>query len=653
MPQGSPPIGVTDTDLGRNDAQLPERLGPFRIRGMLGKGGMGVVLDALDPSGRAVALKLARPQGDPERTNLVVKRFLRECQILRQLDHPSIVKLVDAGDLDGLLYLAMERIEGVSLLAIRRKGPIDFEMAVALGAQLSDALGHMHDHGVLHRDIKPANILVDTSGKPVITDFGISSVEGAQGITRHGDLLGSPGFMPPEVTQGQPQTQQGDQFALGRVIFELIARGPPPKLPLNAPILQLLAASLKIDWTRYPPEQEWQGLRPVLERMLATKPNDRFGTAQEARDAFSALRLGDLGDFDTISERVGRLELAPDHPWAAEQPPPQAAPVVTTRRPASSELLLDLDRPAGEREIADPSESAERPVPEGFPFPPTGRLEAPLTESDTNPGEEPPKRKLENPWVKNDESHRGQDLATTLPEVPHESEAETKRPGTLKLGALDRRHAPTAGKPLAEIVATMGQAANAPPQGASAPKGPVLVPPTVTPSEKVEVARLQAQLQQLKDQLTEARKAHKPAGLDKRIVAAVGVAALVLGLVGGWLAKPSVYPVPIVVLTPSRSPTEPAFVFKGGEKKQLTETQLRDAWTYLGSAKGYLEKQDFTSAERYLKICIEDTDLAECHRTLAALYALTGNPAARAHLMVYVNSAPDSADAARIREALE
>ncbi|MBI2373427.1 MAG: protein kinase [Deltaproteobacteria bacterium] len=680
MAAASPPVGVTQTDLGRTDAQLPERLGPFRIRGMLGKGGMGVVLDAVDERGQAVALKLARPQGDPDRTALVVRRFLRECQILRQLDHPSIVRLVDAGDLDGLLYLAMERIEGVSLLAIRRKGPIELDMAVRLGAQLADALAHMHSHGVLHRDIKPANILVDTTGKPVITDFGISSVEGAQGITRHGDLLGSPGFMPPEVTQGQPQTQHGDQFALGRVLFELVARGPPPKLPLNAPLLQLLAASLKIDWSRFPPESEWDGIRKVLERMLATRPADRFGSAEEARDALSALRLGDLGDFDTISEHVGKLELKPDNPWADEPPPSQVAPRLMPRRPESVErdrLLLDLDKPAGERAIVDPSESSESAVPFELREPsaedegeqtdagiPPKRFKPPaVSDADTNPGAlraqlEPraPSQKLENPWERPpaDDAHRRQELATTLPEVRenYPSEAETKRPGMLKLGSPERRGgAPTEGKPLSEIVANLGQAAT--PTPAAPNRGPVVVPPAIAPSEKVELSRLQTQLQQLKEQLAESKKLQRPTGLPRKIVGAAAAVGLGLGIGFGWILKPSVYPVPTVVLTPSRSPSEPAFVFKGGEKKQLTETQLKDAWTYLGNARSFLEKQDFTSAERYLKICIEDTNLAECHRTLASLYAVTGNPAARAHLLEYVKAAPDSPDAARIREALE
>ncbi|MCK6552118.1 serine/threonine protein kinase, partial [Myxococcota bacterium] len=310
------PAGAEVAAAGERRDEHPELLGPFRIHGILGRGGMGVVFDAATPAGQRVALKVIRPQAiDPEQAHILVARFHREAKILQQMNHPGVVRLVDAGEVEGTLYLAMERIEGVSLLAIRRRGPLGFDALVQLGIQLADALQHLHEAGVIHRDIKPANILINAQGQPVITDFGISGMSEATGITRMGDLLGSPGFMAPEVTEGAPPTELSDQFALGRLLYELGATGPAKKLPRNAPILQILSESLEIDWNRFPRAERWPALEPILRRMLATEPLERFPNASAARAALLALTSSDLLDLDTLSEHIGALGVAPRMSW--------------------------------------------------------------------------------------------------------------------------------------------------------------------------------------------------------------------------------------------------------------------------------------------------------------------------------------------------
>jgi serine/threonine protein kinase len=290
--------------------QLPEMIGPFRITGVLGRGGMGVVFDAITKDDHRVALKVIRPYGDPERAELLIARFLREAKILESLDHPGVVKLVASGETEGVLYLAMERIEGVSLLTMRRQGPIAFEPLCVLGAQLADALAHMHEAGIIHRDIKPANILIDRSGQPIITDFGISGMNEATGITRQGDLLGSPGFMAPEVIDGATPSPASDQFSLGRLLYELGAHGPAKKLPRGAPILEVLQIALEIDWTRIPSGEGWDDLTPILKRMLATSPRDRFPDARQVLAALRKVAQKDLLDTDTLSEHIGKLPVS-------------------------------------------------------------------------------------------------------------------------------------------------------------------------------------------------------------------------------------------------------------------------------------------------------------------------------------------------------
>src|SRR5262249_19950366 len=136
-------------------------------------------------------------------------------------------------------------------------------------------------------DLKPANVLIDPHGHPVITDFGISGASGATGITSHGDLLGSPGFMAPEVVRGMSPSPASDQYALGRLLFELGAQGEPQKLPMRAPIFEVLRSSLRMDWSRLPRGGPWPKLEQILKRMTLDAPESRFPSA---KDALIALR---------------------------------------------------------------------------------------------------------------------------------------------------------------------------------------------------------------------------------------------------------------------------------------------------------------------------------------------------------------------------
>lgn len=325
------------------DPRLPDRIGPYRIVGVLGRGGMGVVFDAISPDGAKIALKIVQSAGESgalgdDRKDSVIARFQREARILGELDpHPSVVRLVDAGEAGGQLYLAMERIEGVSLLTLRRRGPLEREPLIELGMHLSDALRHLHAAGVVHRDIKPANVLVRPDGRPVITDFGISGMSQATGITQHGDLLGSPGFMAPEIVAGAAPTPASDQYALGRVLFELGARGPAPKLSTGVPILEVLQRALEIEWPRFPSEGRWPELARVLGRMLEPDPKDRYPTADAVRRALAEVSESDALAPETVNAFVERLDLTSEHAWGEGEAKDEEG------------SLVDLELPAGER----------------------------------------------------------------------------------------------------------------------------------------------------------------------------------------------------------------------------------------------------------------------------------------------------------------
>lgn len=279
------------------------RIGPFQVRGLIGRGASGAVYEAIDGQGREIALKLFEPRETMQRGEITRQRFLREAKILATIDHPAIVRLYASGEIEGQLYLALARVVGTSLRDRRKAGPLPVGELVRLGAQLADALGHLHALGVIHRDLKPSNILLNASGDPVIADFGISTAPEVTALTQEGDVLGSPGFIAPECVEGSESSPRSDIYALGRVLFECGAVHPPTMPPRGAPVMQRIIAATHIEWTRWPDDPPARLLRPVLAKMLATSPEERYATAEAARAALAALPLG--LDFAVPTEKGG------------------------------------------------------------------------------------------------------------------------------------------------------------------------------------------------------------------------------------------------------------------------------------------------------------------------------------------------------------
>ncbi|MFH1944019.1 MAG: serine/threonine-protein kinase [Acidobacteriota bacterium] len=169
---------------------IGEKLGPYEILEEIGRGGMGIVFRAYQPSlDREIAIKILP-------SNLVhdkelVQRFLREARSAAKLDHPNIVTIHDVGEHEGTYYLAMQLVEGKGLdQIIMERGPLQEDESLSILSQIADALGHAHGKGIIHRDVKSANILIDQSGRVVITDFGIARALTDTRITRQGQVSG-------------------------------------------------------------------------------------------------------------------------------------------------------------------------------------------------------------------------------------------------------------------------------------------------------------------------------------------------------------------------------------------------------------------------------------------------------------------------------
>lgn len=254
-------------------------LGPYKIGKPLGKGGMGSVYEAVDTqSGQEVAVKalaphLATAEGFRE-------RFEAEIESLKTLKHDGIVRLYGYGEQDGVLFYSMELVIGVSLEDELRAGRrFNWREVSNIASQLSLALKHAHDHGIVHRDIKPANILLADDEHVKLADFGIARLFGTNQLTTAGGVLGTADYMSPEQADGRPVTARCDQYSLGGVMYALLA-GRPPFRAKNLPqMLQLQRFAEPEPVRRYAPDTPEQ-LEGVITQLLAKEPTERFPNMQ-------------------------------------------------------------------------------------------------------------------------------------------------------------------------------------------------------------------------------------------------------------------------------------------------------------------------------------------------------------------------------------
>jgi serine/threonine protein kinase len=208
------------------EANLPERIGPYRIESILGVGGMGQVYRAIGPDGDLVALKLVK--ADLARDQTFRKRFDREARIAQQVSHPHVVPVLDTGEENGIPYLA-QRFVGNGNLAdrIKSEGKLQVDRIVTICDQVAGGLDALHQNGLVHRDVKPANIVLDESGTAYITDFGLAKDSQGSLLTRPGQALGSLDYMSPEQIRSEEVSAATDVYSLGCVIWECLVGAPP------------------------------------------------------------------------------------------------------------------------------------------------------------------------------------------------------------------------------------------------------------------------------------------------------------------------------------------------------------------------------------------------------------------------------------------
>ena len=266
----------------------------YHILEKLGEGGMALVYKAHDLQlNRDVAIKIILP--DKGISEKFIKRFQREAKALAALNHENIIPIIDFGEHDNLPYLVMPFIPGGTLK--KQIGtPVPYDQAAKMLIPIAGALAYAHQKGVIHRDVKPANILIDETGRPLLSDFGVAkmlTLEETMDLTGTGVGVGTPEYMSPEQTLGKAVDSRADEYSLGIILYEMITGRKPYQA--DTP----LAVAIKQNTQPLPDPGDFVPRLPdrveeVLRKVLAKNPEDRYASMELFAEALSELAAGNL-----------------------------------------------------------------------------------------------------------------------------------------------------------------------------------------------------------------------------------------------------------------------------------------------------------------------------------------------------------------------
>jgi serine/threonine protein kinase/serine/threonine protein phosphatase PrpC len=262
-------------------------VGPYRITGFLGAGGMGVVWRATHRElQRDVAIKRlsgSACEGVP------LERFRNEARLHSSLNHPNIVTLYDFFDDDGVPCIVMEYVAGPTIEERLLSGPFTVHEATTIVETLAEAVGYLHQRGILHRDIKPSNVKLRPGGSPVLLDFGIARAEGDPRLTRTGMIIGSPHTIAPEQFEGRAIDGRADVWSLGVLLYEMLT-GHPPFVGTSVAALANAILSSTIEPASERVTSLPQRADVVISRALQRDPAKRFQNCEQLAEALRALR---------------------------------------------------------------------------------------------------------------------------------------------------------------------------------------------------------------------------------------------------------------------------------------------------------------------------------------------------------------------------
>jgi serine/threonine protein kinase len=279
----SPPMDLVGRDIGT-----------YRVRSLLGSGGMGQVYLAHDSKlDRPVALKLLAPElaSDPDR----LRRFLQEARAASSLNHPHILVIHDFGELDRRPFIVAEFVEGETLRERLRRGPLPVRDTLAIAVQIAGALTAAHARGIVHRDIKPENVMVRPDGYVKVLDFGLAKLTRPETarvdsmVTQPGTILGTPRYMSPEQARGAEVDARTDVWSLGVMLYEMITGRPPFDGPTATDIVAAVLRSDPAPLEEYAPHAP-KTLGRVVAQALAKEPRQRHASAGDLLAALMELK---------------------------------------------------------------------------------------------------------------------------------------------------------------------------------------------------------------------------------------------------------------------------------------------------------------------------------------------------------------------------
>ncbi len=311
---------------------FPSSIDRYQIQGLAGQGGMARVFRAWDPKhGRYVAIKMMNPEMRQDID--AIRRFKRSARALYHLQHPYINRVFSAGDIDGIPYLVLEYVDGLSLDKWLADGrPLDVRFVAQIMDQIALAVNHAHSRGVVHRDLKPSNILISRDGRrAVLCDFGLALVLGEARLTLPGIPLGTPRYMAPEQVRAGKLDSRTDIYALGVTCYELLTGQPAFQGSRSEIGAQIINGQCR------PPSQTNptlpRAVDAVIQRAMHLDPGHRHQSAIQFAQALRA-SLGLLAHPITPDPRLA--------PAPAPTPAPSSAPWRTVLLVSLSVVIIVL-----------------------------------------------------------------------------------------------------------------------------------------------------------------------------------------------------------------------------------------------------------------------------------------------------------------------
>ncbi|HYM11862.1 MAG TPA: protein kinase [Bryobacterales bacterium] len=380
-----------------------EQIGRYKVLSELGRGAMGVVYKAQDPTiGRMVAIKTIRLNdlAHPEEREQLRSRLFREAQSAGILSHPGIVTIYDIAEEASLAYIAMEFVEGQTLEKMLEQGTVDdAKYVVSVATQTAIALDYAHSKGIIHRDIKPGNIMVNNEGAVKITDFGIARITSSK-FTHTGTVMGTPSYMSPEQVRGAVVDGRSDMFSLSVVLYEMLTGQKPFSGDSITTVIFKIVSENPVPPKELNPSVGSK-VNAVVMRALAKEPADRYQSCKEFAEALQ-LAVAQTANLtptvrklpsmyagaeasdpamatlpDQRAEAVGAQQAAPASPQDLETVVSPMAPKLTAEAPALEETKLAAPPP---------------PVPVEKKLPPLEMKEAPAALRPVEPA--PAEKKL-------------------------------------------------------------------------------------------------------------------------------------------------------------------------------------------------------------------------------------------------------------------